>query len=168
MVMGHDEINRRLDAYMDGEVGAEERETIERHLSVCAICAAALSELRRVSGLFVNMKAAVMDEGMMRRLHEAVEMASVRRRVEWLAGALTAMAACVAVVVGLNLMRQSNNQVAVAPSAAIAPAETVALDGVAMHLTGSTTEDAAKADAANMPMAQWAVADISPEGGTRE
>ena len=40
----------RLSEYLDGDLPAEERETLAAHLRECADCAATLADLRRVSG----------------------------------------------------------------------------------------------------------------------
>lgn len=166
MVMDHEMISRRLDAFADGEVSEMERQEIERHLSVCAICAAALAEIRRVSGLFKTVGAAVIDDAMMKRLHEAVEAANIRRRVEWLAGALSAVAACVAVVIGLNLIHQSMNATTNPPTVAVAPTLPDAVDLRAIHMT-STNDDSVAVNDGNMNMAQFMVADLSEGGNTK-
>ena len=137
---------------------------IERHLSVCAICAAALAEIRRVSGLIRSAGAAVIDEGVMRRLHEAFEAARARRRVEWLAGALSAMAACVALVIGLNMIRQSYFAAPTAPTTvAVAPLpDAVDLSAIHMNSNSANDDSVASADA---NMFQWMSSDFSSAGG---
>src|SRR5690348_12265022 len=105
--MGHDEVSRKLSAYLDGEVLPEERVAIETHLRGCTDCAGVLEGLRAVGG-YMKAYSFEMGEGTLKRLHGRVdeEIREVaRRRVEWFAGALTGLAACVAVVVGLQLLR---------------------------------------------------------------
>lgn len=46
-----DEQRERLSAYLDGELGAEERAALERHLPGCARCQAELADLRGVRAL---------------------------------------------------------------------------------------------------------------------
>jgi Putative zinc-finger len=48
---GWDEQRERLSAYLDGELGAEERAALERHLPGCARCQAELADLRGVRAL---------------------------------------------------------------------------------------------------------------------
>src|SRR5690242_21609959 len=46
-----DEQRERLSVYLDGELGAEERAALERHLPGCARCQAELADLRGVRAL---------------------------------------------------------------------------------------------------------------------
>src|SRR5690242_10748436 len=46
-----DEQRERLSAYLDDELGAEERAALERHLPGCARCQAELADLRDVRAL---------------------------------------------------------------------------------------------------------------------
>jgi anti-sigma factor RsiW len=48
------EVDARLDAYVDGTLGARERAAVDAHLASCAACRAALAELR---GLVANAHA---------------------------------------------------------------------------------------------------------------
>src|SRR4051794_37890962 len=104
MDMGHDEISGRLSAYLDGEVGAEERVRIEEHLKGCGVCAGALEELRKIRGLLQRLSVRQADGAFLKRVHARVDAEireAARRRVERFAGALSGLAACLAVVVGL-------------------------------------------------------------------
>jgi hypothetical protein len=47
MVMEHREMRQRLSAYLDGDVAADERARIEKHLQDCLACRRALDELER-------------------------------------------------------------------------------------------------------------------------
>ena len=49
----------RLVAYVDGELGPDERAAVSDHLSGCDACARSLSELRRASSLFSDAAAAL-------------------------------------------------------------------------------------------------------------
>jgi anti-sigma factor RsiW len=59
----HEELEARLSDYVDGSLGAEQRQALELHLAECADCKAALAELRQtmnaLSGL--NRVAAPQD-----------------------------------------------------------------------------------------------------------
>jgi hypothetical protein len=47
--MTGDQWTARLSDYMDGDLGAAERDALERHLAECAVCEQTLAELRRVT-----------------------------------------------------------------------------------------------------------------------
>src|SRR5688572_18096204 len=59
----HEELEAQLSDYVDGSLGAEQRQALELHLAECADCKAALAELRQtmnaLSGL--NRVAAPQD-----------------------------------------------------------------------------------------------------------
>jgi hypothetical protein len=47
--MTGDQWTARLSDYMDGDLGAAERDALDRHLAECAVCEQTLAELRRVT-----------------------------------------------------------------------------------------------------------------------
>jgi len=157
--MGHDEISKRLSAYLDGEVGNDERASIERHIAECGICASILSGLREVSALVRGIQFGRIDADFVKHLHQRVDNLS-RRGVERFAWTLSAMAACIAVMASIHLFLPTTpTQTAAVP----APA---AWEGAAVQL--SNNEDVAPATNGDLAMAQWMVTDLSQEGRGHE
>lgn len=158
--MGHEEISKRLSAYVDGEVSVEERAVIETHLAECGICATIVAGIREVSALVRGAQFGRIDAAAMKRLHEHVENLS-KRGAERFAWALSAVAACIAIGASLQLFMpatQAQTATVTAPDA---------WEGAAVQLT-STNDEAASAGNNNgeLAMAQWMVADLN-SGETR-
>ena len=97
--MNHREIQDRLDAYLDGELPADERRTIEDHLSGCVNCAVSLDAQRRISRAVFRQPPIPNTEffvaRVMARIHEAAaEPAGIFSGFwKWPALALAAMTA---------------------------------------------------------------------------
>ncbi len=62
-----------ISAYIDGEVDAELRERIERHLETCEICAAVLDSTRNVIVLVADDRVFELPAGFSERLHDRLE-----------------------------------------------------------------------------------------------
>jgi anti-sigma factor RsiW len=158
--MGHDEISKRLSAYLDGEVSAEERAIIEQHIAACGICTELLGSLRAVSALLRGTEIAALDAAFLRRLHIHVDNLS-KRSVERFGWALAAVAACVAIVAGVHLsMLPAQNQ-----SATVTAPD--AWEGAAVQLN-TTNDEAASSGNGELAMAQWMVTDLSDAGRSHE
>jgi anti-sigma factor RsiW len=156
--MGHEAIYSRLGAFLDGELGAEEKGAVEAHLISCGACAAEAERLRAVGRGLRTLRAASMGAEAMAELHERVEFSGQRRRVEWFAGGLSAVAACVAIVMGIQMMR-ATEQTAIASPAS--------WESAAVRLDAGA-EDTPVADTRQATMAQFMVADLSSEEKPRE
>lgn len=63
-----------ISAYIDGEVEAELRAEIDRHLETCEICSAVLDSTRNVVVLMADGRAFELPTGFSARLHERLEM----------------------------------------------------------------------------------------------
>jgi anti-sigma factor RsiW len=87
-----------LGSYHDGELAADERQRIERHIGACARCAAELQALRETSAIFARHQFDDLAETELTRAHEAIEQAATEQPVWRLAMTLGAIAASVLIV----------------------------------------------------------------------
>jgi len=62
-----------ISAYIDGEVDAELRERIERHLETCEICSAVLDSTRNVIVLVADERVFELPAGFSERLHDRLD-----------------------------------------------------------------------------------------------
>jgi anti-sigma factor RsiW len=62
-----------ISAYIDGEVDAELRARIDRHLETCEICSAVLDSTRNVIVLVADERVFELPVGFSERLHERLE-----------------------------------------------------------------------------------------------
>jgi anti-sigma factor (TIGR02949 family) len=62
-----------ISAYIDGEVEAELRENIERHLETCEICSAVLDSTRNVIVLVADDRVFELPAGLSERLHARLD-----------------------------------------------------------------------------------------------
>lgn len=144
--------NAQIHAYHDGELAADQRDVVERHLRDCADCAAVLSELRQLSTAIQSAPRPVMAADALRRL----EQAWWRRRdrgVLRLAEFLTAAAA--AVIVATVLFSSDTTDRTIDP-----PNRTLAWQTDALMPPTEGREEAATDVVA---VAEWMANDLSPE-----
>jgi len=142
---------RRLSAYHDGELCAEDRADLEAHLARCPACAAELERLRRLSRLVQTAGRTAMPAPAIARLHRAVDAApaaDLRRTAE----AVLALAASVLVVCGVWLWQAGGSAEA---AEAIPVWETVAARGPAQTAPAASEEQ----------LAQWIVRDLERTNG---
>ena len=95
----------RVAAYHDGELTAEGRRAVERHLAGCGACAAEVEWLRSVSQTLARRRGPDITPAETRRVHAAVDAASDNSAPDSYpislyraAGVLTALAASVLIV----------------------------------------------------------------------
>ncbi len=62
-----------ISAYIDGEVEAELRERIDRHLETCEICSAVLDSTRNVIVLVADDRIFELPAGFSQRLHDRLD-----------------------------------------------------------------------------------------------
>jgi anti-sigma factor (TIGR02949 family) len=62
-----------ISAYIDGEVEAELRARIDRHLETCEICSAVLDSTRNVVVLVADDRVFEVPSGFSQRLHERID-----------------------------------------------------------------------------------------------
>lgn len=62
-----------ISAYIDGEVEAELRADIDRHLETCEICSAVLDSTRNVVVLIADERVFELPTGYSQRLHERID-----------------------------------------------------------------------------------------------
>src|SRR5687767_5777805 len=97
----------QVQAYHDGELPAEQRESMEQHLRECADCAALLVELRQMSAMVASAPRMEMTADSLRRLEQAwwrQRDRGVLRLAEWLT------AAAAAVIIGTLVYSPQPNQ----------------------------------------------------------
>lgn len=141
--------NQRLSAYLDGEMSLQEAAAIRAHLPQCPPCQATLNQLKTATSWLRGPALPPLSPHAIRRLHGGVEAWSCRGP-ERLAGVLSALAACLAVVSALSLMRTVHQ----AP-----PPQQWEISA-----TVPTTDDAAITNTREIAVAEWMVADLSNEG----
>ena len=62
-----------ISAYIDGEVDAELRARIDKHLETCEICSAVLDSTRNVVVLIADDRVFELPAGYSKRLHERID-----------------------------------------------------------------------------------------------
>jgi anti-sigma factor RsiW len=62
-----------ISAYIEGEVGADLRAEIDKHLETCEICSAVLDSTRNVVVLYADSRVFEVPAGFSERLHERLE-----------------------------------------------------------------------------------------------
>ena len=62
-----------ISAYIDGEVEAELRARIDKHLETCEICSAVLDSTRNVVVLVADDRVFELPAGVSKRLHERID-----------------------------------------------------------------------------------------------
>ncbi|HEX8520747.1 MAG TPA: zf-HC2 domain-containing protein [Tepidisphaeraceae bacterium] len=117
-----------IQAYYDGELSVEQRESVERHVRECGECAALLEDLPGLSNLLSTVPLSEMRSGAERRLYGAWNK-TTDRGVLRIAGWLTAAAAAVLVGASLNFNMTQRTNVATAShdweaAALVPPVET--------------------------------------------
>jgi len=148
--------SEKLEAYYDDELAGEARLAIERHLSECAQCEAALARLRAISSAF-GAEEPKLSQISRHRLHLKVDQLltegrTIERGLARIAWMLSGMAASVLLIGSAWLARAKD-----APQAAPPPWVGVA------SLTSDTT-DASARDAAATPAAEWYLASDTSRG----
>jgi anti-sigma factor RsiW len=150
--MDHMTASGRLSAYMDGEVTAAERAAIDKHLAECSICADTLRDFRLISQTVRGFPAPSIDAALLQKLHKGVDQVG-RRPLERFVGLLSGIAACLAMIGGLMLMRPAN-------AAPLAPdrweGNAVGIIDETLATSGGNTRENA--------IGQWMVSNLSPRG----
>lgn len=94
------EFAERLSAYLDGELGEDEREAMAAHLTACAACRVALAALARLGDLLRATPAPPLGEDLVPGLLAQVTAPEARLRLRWFGhGRRTAIAAAGLVLV---------------------------------------------------------------------
>jgi anti-sigma factor RsiW len=138
--------NEQLGAYHDGELDADRRAALDRHLPQCPACRAELVELAALSRLLAEAPQPRLSQMSMYRLHRAAD-AVMEDRLLRTARRLSAVAACALVVCGALLML--TNETRPTPAAPPPWVDVPAWAGESSSL------------AANTPAAAWYLADAS-------
>ncbi len=139
----------RLGAYVDGELSAGERATVDAHVCDCPSCQAEVRRLRRLADMLHHLESPQVSAGAMDRLHDSVDAmltAGVRRLATWsAAAAAVVLAAC-----SFSLMRSGAGSHQ-APPAAVATWETTAVARTPAEAAAGQDEQ----------LAAWVVRDLS-------
>jgi anti-sigma factor RsiW len=64
---------QHISAYIDGEVNADLRADIDRHLETCEICSAVLDSTRNVVILIADDRVFELSAGFSQRLHDRID-----------------------------------------------------------------------------------------------
>jgi anti-sigma factor RsiW len=64
---------QHISAYIDGEVAADLRADIDRHLETCEICSAVLDSTRNVVILIADDRVFELPSGFSQRLHDRID-----------------------------------------------------------------------------------------------
>jgi anti-sigma factor RsiW len=144
--------NQQISAYHDGELDSSRREEVERHLLQCPACSAELTELRKMSNLFVERAAPQpkLSQISLYRLHQQTQKVMEDGLVR-IARAISAIAACVLVASSAWLMH--TNQMA----APVKPVEASVGVPPWVDVTVAANRDSAAVDTTT-PAAAWYLA----------
>ena len=63
----------QISAYIDGEIDAELRAEIDRHLETCEVCSAVLDSTRNVVVLLADDRVFELPAGFSQRLHDRID-----------------------------------------------------------------------------------------------
>ncbi len=136
--------SEKVSAYHDGEMPADSRREMERHLDECPRCRAELERLRELSSSLGALPAPQASPAMLARLHRQVDQLAARS-IYRLMEAGAAVAAAVLIVCTVGLLRQTPPPVA-APAlweaqAAYGASVDLASGGSEAVLAGWTVQD---------------------------
>jgi len=141
-----------LGAYHDRELGDEQREAVEAHLSGCKQCQAELADLSALSSWLVTAATPPLSPIGLHRLHARVDSVMEEGLVRFVR-LLSGVAACLLVGASIGLMR-----VKIARPAEVAPPW---MDlAVVANLENSASSEAVSSDA-NTPAATYYLADLN-------
>ena len=88
-----------LEAYLDGELNAENCELVEQHLKECAACTQEVAEIKRVSGMLSGYAFEDITPDELAGIHQAVDDAA--DRFIWRLGGTLGLVAASILIVGL-------------------------------------------------------------------
>ena len=102
--MNCEQMRNLLDEYVDGELSAEGRRAVERHLAGCEACRAELEALKKTAALVGSLPKVNAPEGLARGVEAALASSARRKRavlVRWVGGwgSLAAAAATLVIVI---------------------------------------------------------------------
>lgn len=152
MTMGACDRVRKVSAYHDGELGAEEARLMEAHLAECPVCAGELRTLRALSGVLSRAVPLEAPEPVMARLYATAS--DVRERVV-IRLAERLMAAAAAVLVACGVLLWTSGRTSANAELQAAAWERAA---VTLHVEAAPTGE-------DQQLAQWIVQDLSKETG---
>jgi anti-sigma factor RsiW len=75
--------DQKLSAFHDGEITADERAVLSRHLAWCEACIRRMEELRAISSLISSGTPGGLSQIAMRRLHNKLDEVMERGLVRW-------------------------------------------------------------------------------------
>lgn len=146
--------DQQIEAYHDGQLPAEQRTAVERHLTECAACATRLEELAAISAMFAAATGPQLSQIGRHRLHRAVASEMDRGLVR-LAGALSGIAAGIVLIGSIGLLHVQN--------AAAVPQSAPPWVGV-----NASADTETLAQQAGTPTAVWYLADASQNEGSAD
>jgi anti-sigma factor RsiW len=145
---------QHLDALLDDELSAPRQEELERHVQACPTCAAALEELRSLSGWLKSAPQPHLSQIARARLHARVDDAANEQALVRVAHRLAAIAACVLVAgsAWLTLVPHAQH---VQQTAQAAPPPWVGVTTAVAEMSTNASPER------QTPAAQWYLADAS-------
>jgi len=125
----------RLEAFHDGELGAQASREMESHLEMCPDCAASLEELRRMTRRFDSLKEERLTADELAAMHAAVDASpgAGRSSIFRIAVVLTGLAASV-LIIGATWLRELPSTSSSPRRVVVLPAAAPAWERVAMTL----------------------------------
>jgi anti-sigma factor RsiW len=140
----------RLGAYHDGELSAEARAEVERHIGQCPACAAELRRLRKLSQLLGAAAPPKLSPAILARLHDGIDTIPLAdlRRVAEVCGAIAASILLVCTI-WLVTTRSGVDAIPVWETVAVArqeipavaPEEQLLTQWIVQDLSGKNTND---------------------------
>lgn len=141
-----------ISAYVDGEVTAEERQTVERHVASCASCRAALQDFSTAQTLLRTLPVLDAPQGFRQRVTAHVEQTPRSWAWRWLVAPRFALGAIALLLIGAGVLfwnwRQAPNQIEQYTASIEVYAEDILFDDVSTTTdmlfstdTGSVAED---------------------------
>jgi len=148
--MTHESAALRLSAYFDNELSPLDRAAVEAHLAQCPACSATLADFKALSQKLHQLPPPVLSRALLARLHIAADQ-TTRRPIERFVGLLSGVAACIAMMGGLLLLRP-------ATAATLSPPDrweghAVGIIDESLISTGSNPREAA--------MGEWMLSNLS-------
>lgn len=157
--MNHCRFQDNLSAYLDDELEADRRGTIETHLSTCDACRAEVEQYRAIRGAFESARDSHLAQVQWARLHQRVALAVRDQRLTEIRRTAESFAAMAAAVLLACFLWQgvwnSDATTTDNPLADAAWERTLVGGGV----SEDTDED--------LQLAQWIAYDLAPRSGGR-
>ena len=178
--MNCEQMNDLLWAFLDGELTAQEEEQMHAHLEQCADCRALLEQLQTLRTSFSDLEEIPAPEGFAEGVMNRIKAESKPKVIPLFKRpqirALTAMAACAVLFVGLGSIRMGSSKGEAAPMAPLGSAVYDAAPAAAEPESAASAESKTVEAPASAPMEPCApapapapaVGELTAEDGVQE